>query len=161
MEHLENMESELHAKQSIAQVGEQQLKELQEQFLEFRTEKRQKEQDLKQSLEKLRFENENLKREKDLEIQHAKLVAETERLNLKSEYDVKTEILQRESAFLQEERKKLKQEMKELIQNYEIDFKALKQEGEGLKNELLLVKREEVDKEQTFEELQLLKTQLL
>ena len=92
-----------------------------------------------------------------MELQHAKLVAETERLNLRSEYDVKTEILSRENAFLQEERKKLKQEMKDMIQTCDQEFRSLKQGNDSLKNELLVAKREAGEKEASIEEIQNLK----
>ncbi len=65
MEHLEQMESELQAKYSMAQVGEEQLQSLQEEFLEFREAKRKKEGELKVLVEKTKFDLDNLKREKD------------------------------------------------------------------------------------------------
>eukprot|EP00347_Sterkiella_histriomuscorum_P000816 403374405 len=160
MEHLENMERELQVKYEQAQNGDQQLRELQEQFLMFRDEKKLKENDLKSQAEKYKNEVFQIKRDKDLEIQHIKLVSETERLNLKSEFEVKLEILSKENVFLIEERKRLKGDLKSWQSKYEAEQKLFNQEQNALKNELLSVKRDEASKSLLNDEINNMKAAL-
>ncbi|CDW90000.1 UNKNOWN [Stylonychia lemnae] len=157
MEHLENMERELQQKYDQAQNGEQELRDLQEQFLEFREAKKLKENDLKLQLDKYKHDVDVINRDKSLEIQHLKLVSETERLNLKSEFEVRQEILSKENSYLIEERKKLKSDIKEWQSKFEAEFKLYKHETDLLRNELLKVKREELNKNKLQEEIDNLK----
>lgn len=54
MEHIENMERELHQKYLNATQTEEHLRDLQEQFLAFRDEKRERESDLRAEIDRLR-----------------------------------------------------------------------------------------------------------
>lgn len=49
-----------------------------------------------------------------MEMQHVKLVFETERLNMKSEFDVKSDMLAKENIMLNEERKKLREDLRDV-----------------------------------------------
>ena len=72
-----------------------------------------------------------------------KLVAETERLNLKSEMEVRCEILGKDNQLMNEERNKMRQELRETVDKYEREGKQMMSECDKLKNELLISKRKE------------------
>ena len=56
-----------------------------------------------------------MRRERESDIQHVRLVAETERLGLKCELEVKTDIFGKENKLLVEERKRMKQDFREVV----------------------------------------------
>lgn len=152
MNHLHIMEEELAKKWNIAQSSEEEVRNLQDQFLKFREERKIKESELKKQVDSLKYELEQERRDKDMEVQHIKLVSETERLNLKSEFEVKVDILTKENAFLKEERKKHQAHFREYVNKTEQELRSKNEEVEVLKNELLILKREYADKDRVFEE---------
>jgi hypothetical protein len=56
-----------------------------------------------------------VRRERESEIQHVRFVAETERLGLKCELEVKKDIFGKENKLLVEERKRMKQDFREVV----------------------------------------------
>ena len=110
--------------------------------MQFRDEKKLKEGDLKKQMQDLRLVNDQLKREKDIEVQHLKLINETERLSLKSEYEVKCDYYKGEHSRMKEEQKKIQTFLSDLSKQYEKDSREYQNQIDGLKNELLIVKRE-------------------